>query len=154
MIPREDVAAAVFALLAPLTLGSPPLVKTVSRRIQPAAQMQPGAMPAVFQVQMDETVESISRTLEGMYVTVMNFEWFVYAHSSDPNASPSSVLNPIVDAVLGCLPAALQVPFVVDNVPMPLFWDGSIAYVEGIIMDMSIARIPVKVKVPWGVPAP
>lgn len=152
MLPREDIALALIALLAPLQSTSPPLVATLSRRIVPAVQIQPAQCPAVFQVISDEHVQEGQRTLEGMYVSVMGFDWMVYAYSApSTSTAPSSVLNPIVDAVLGKLPPA-GVPFVVDGVAMPLFWDGTIDYVDGMIANISIARIPVKVMVPWATP--
>lgn len=145
MLPREDIAATLFALTDPL--GQ---FKTRSRRIIPIAQVTAAQMPALFQMQDDESVIKDQRTLAGMYASMMRFYWIIYASSpQDQKTAPSSILNPLVDAVLATLPPS-NVPFVVDGVACPLAWDaGKVNYIEGIVVGTSVAEIPVVISVPW-----
>ena len=159
MLPSEYVAEAVFGLLSGLTTSSPPLVVTTSRAIVAAAQVQSSKLPAVYQVQTGWHPDS--RTLPNVIVRVFEFEWFVYVGA--PNAAggdpPSTLLNNIVDACIAAVPSddsgANPVPFLVANVPCPIYVDPDVAYMEAVegVSPVSIARIVIKVKVPPAVPA-
>lgn len=151
MLPREDIAAALFTLTAPLSNRLSPAgpFTTLSRRIVPAAQAQQ-LCPALFQMQDDERVLQDQRQLRGQYASNFSFFWIIYAVSTpDTSVAPSSALNPLVDAALSVLPPA-NVPFTVDGIGCVLAWDqGRVNYIEGIIADVSIAEIPITVSVPW-----
>lgn len=160
MLPSEDVAAAVFALLAPLYGGSKSPLKTLSRAIQPAAQMQADQCPAIFQVQMGQFPDAATRELGGQLARLMVFEWFVYAAGDSTTDTPASAqLNNLVDLAIGQIPTddgvTPPVPFLVDEVPCPIWWEPEIAYMEAVpgVSQMSIARIEIKVKVPPAFPA-
>lgn len=155
MLPSEDVAAAVFALLAPLSGGSKSPVVTLSRAVQPAAQMQANQCPAIFQMQLGQFPDASTRQLGGQLARIMVFEWFIYAAGDSSTATPASTqLNNLVDLALGQIPTddgeTPAVPFLVDEVPCPIWWEPEIAYMEAVpgVSQMSIARIEVKVKVP------
>ena len=161
MLPSEDVALAVFALLDALKVGSPPLVVTTSRVIQPAAQVPADAMPAIFQVQNGFVPDPMTRQLGGMVARIMMFEWFVYVAANPTDANPASTaLNQIVDAAVNQIPVQFDdgsgaVPFTVDTVPCPIWWEPDVIYMEAVpgVSNVSIARIEVKVKVPPAFPA-
>lgn len=146
MLPREDIAATLFALTDPL--GQ---FKTRSRRIIPIAQVTAAQMPALFQMQDDENIMQDQRTLSGMYASIFRFYWIIYAFSpQDQKTAPSSILNPLVDAVLGVLPPAVSVPLIVDGVGCDFSWDiGKVNYIEGIVVGTSVAEIPIAIRVPW-----
>lgn len=162
MIPSEDVAVAVFGLLSGLTAGSPAPVVTLSRSIVPASQMEAGKLPAVFQVQTGWHPKPMPRTLGNVIVRVFEFEWFLYVAASPVANGPASstALNALVDACIHCVPhgeypqATNPVPFTVDTVPCNIYVEPEVAYAEAVkgILDVSIARIAVRVEVPPAYP--
>ena len=161
MLPSEDVAVAVFGLLSGLTAGSPPAAVTVSRSILPAAQTPASKLPAVFQTQMGWTASPVDRTLPNVIVRVFEFEWFIYVAAPATLEGPpaSTALNNLVDACFAAVPSddtgSNPTPFLVDEVPCPIYVDPNVAYMEAVIglSTVSIARLSIKVKVPPAVPA-
>jgi len=155
MLPSEDIAVAVFGLLTPLGVGSPPLVRTLSRAIQPAAQMSAEMLPAIFQVQRGYVPDPTTRQLGGLVARIMIFEWYVYVWGDSTTAVPASTqLNTVADAAVNCIPVLNDdgsggVPFSVNTVPLPIWWEPDVTYMEAVpgISSVSIAMIEVKVKV-------
>jgi hypothetical protein len=156
VLPREDVAQAVFALLAPLAATSPKIVTTLSRSIVPITQAQPSACPAVYQVQPEDRGQSF-RTTEGLYAKTMVFEWWIYVAAPSDSAVPASaLLNPILDAVESALDpyTSMQLPFVVDGVQLPIFWDGKIPRLDPVpgIAQFGAAYLEIHVIIPPALP--
>lgn len=156
MLPSEDVASAVFDLWHALTTKPLSLVVTLSRAIQPAAQMQSDQCPALFQVQMGQFPDNRTRQLGGQLARIMVFELFIYVWGDSSTDVPASTqLNNIVDAVINQIPTDADgnpnpVPLFVNDVPCPIWWDPEISYMEAVpgVSSVSIARIEVKVAVP------
>jgi hypothetical protein len=81
-------------------------------------------------------------------VWVLTNEIYVYAHSSEPYASPTAILNPLVDAIEAALaPLAatgvqdLGLPDMVRHAAIA----GKIAIDEGTIRDQAVAIIPIEI---------
>lgn len=155
MIPREHIAQAVFDLSAPLSASLSPTgpFVTRSRRIIPVTQMQTSQLPALFQMQDNESQIAEWIQLKGDYASLFLYYWIIYAAAPVAVSEPSSpALNDLVDAALSVLPPA-NVPFVVDDVRMPIGWfQGKVNYIEGIVEGASVAEIPIYVKVPFALP--
>jgi len=141
MITREPIYAALFALVA----GAAAFV-TTGRRLRHWSGVAPAEQPALYMRQKGETASV--PTLGAPPVWRLAVELFVYAHSSDPYASPASVLNPLVDAVEAALaPLAatglqdLGLPAMVQHA----YIAGRVATDEGILRDQAVAVIPVEI---------
>lgn len=161
LLPTEDIAQAVFGLLAPLLVTSPPLVVSLSRNIIPATQIQADQCPAVFQIQAGFIADANTRTLGGMVARTVTFEWFVYVWGvPSDTVNPSTQLNQIVDACINAIPTdqdtGAQTPLFISGIPCPIWWEPEVSYMEAVpgITNISIARIEVKVKAPPVVPNP
>jgi hypothetical protein len=94
-VTREPIYAALFALLA----GAAPF-KVASRRLRHWTDLDPAEQPALFLVQKRET----AKQAEGAPA-----EWraeadiYLYCQAPDDETAPSSVLNPLIDAVEAAL---------------------------------------------------
>lgn len=137
---REDVYAAVFD-----QLGTVAGVVTKSRRLRHIEDMGHEEMPAVFQVQQDESWDGGRPNLPTK--KVLNVEWWVYVGEPDTTAAPSSKLNPVLDALdsaFGQDGSGYEVKTLegrVFNVKI----SGTIEIIEGVLGDRALAIVPVRV---------
>ena len=141
MIQREAIYAALFAQLA----SAAPFV-TASRRLRHWNEVTPTELPALFLRQKSETAEM--PVLGAPPVWTLVVEAHLYAHCSDPYASPASVLNPLIDAVEAALAPAVAIG--VQNLGLPVTVQhtsiaGKIAIDEGAIRDQAVAVIPIEI---------
>lgn len=144
MIARETIYAALFGLLS----GSASF-KVASRRLRHWDDVKTAEQPALFMVQEGEDAVSPSTTLPAKFV--MRIGIYIYAQEPDHNKAPSSVLNPLVDAVL----TALQQISGLDRQTLggdvtSCQVDGKIVYDEGVLGNQAVAIIPVKLIVAGG----
>ncbi len=136
----EAIYQAFFGLLS----GSASF-QTSSRRLKHWSDVPPEEQPALFVCQKERDVESKRTNLPGIWH--LEVQVWIYAWSADPDQVPSSVLNPLVDAVrdaispnggsqtLGGLVTACQI-------------SGKIEDDEGLLGDQAVAMIPVTILVP------
>ncbi|MFI4947772.1 MAG: hypothetical protein ACHQC9_03110 [Alphaproteobacteria bacterium] len=141
MIAREPIYAALFALVA----GAANFA-TTERRLRHWSELTPAEQPALFMLQKSE-VATVA-TLGAPTVWTLSVELYVYAHSSDPYATPATVLNPLIDGVeaaLAPLPATgvqdLGLPAMVQHARIA----GKIESDEGVLRDQAVAIIPVEI---------
>lgn len=91
--PREQVYAELFALGCKVT-G----ILTKSRRVVLWTKVPPEQQPAFYQAQGREIAIAEVRGIPTKWELYP--EWYVYVNAgSDPNAIPTSVINPIVDQI-------------------------------------------------------
>src|ERR1700690_1907870 len=76
---------------------------TKYRRLHAQGDPSPEEMPMFCQIQGDQTVTT-GKGLPKKYT--LSAEWWVYAYSDDLQAAPSSILNPLVDALEATLAPA------------------------------------------------
>jgi len=90
---RESIMAALFALVS----GSASFV-TSSRRLQLWTELSAAETPAIF---MAEREEQYDRKGEGLPpVVTLNVDLYIYTKPGlDSGMTPSSVLNPLLDAI-------------------------------------------------------
>jgi len=141
MIAREPIYAALFELAA----GAAGFV-TAERRLRHWSDVAPAEQPALFMTQKSET--AAVKALGAPLVWTLNVELYLYAHSSDPQLSPATVLNPLIDAVEAALaPAAttglqdLGLAAMVQHAMIA----GKIETEEGVLGDQAIAIIPIEI---------
>jgi hypothetical protein len=95
---REPIYAALFTALSTL-----PGFATKSRRLRHWSDVTPAEQPTLFQVQRRETPHETTGVPPRWTLTV---DLFLYAHGSDPTATPAALINPLVDAIEALLQAA------------------------------------------------
>jgi hypothetical protein len=79
----------------------------------------------------------------------LKFDFYIYAHSSDPYLAPASVLNPLIDALEAAL-APFPANGVWQNLGFPAgvmhtYINGTIETDEGVLGDLAIAIVPVEI---------
>lgn len=93
---REAIYAALFAKVSAAASFT-----TISRRLQHWADVSPSLQPALFQAQVEEDPQTVPG-LNTVYVLVVDL--YIYANTAgDSTLSPSTILNPLMDAVLATL---------------------------------------------------
>lgn len=140
---REAIYAALFAKGA----GAAGFV-TATRRLRHIEDLQPTEFPALYQVQMSESWAQSNSMLPP--VGTLSVEWWIYVHSTDPTASHSTQLNPLIDAAMAALllpPSATphgkqDLSGLVESVQLA----GQIQIAEGAMDDRGFARIPLVIK--------
>jgi hypothetical protein len=137
---REGIYAALFATLqAAVDTG----VVTSSRKLLHWDSVRQSAMPAMFQAQGGETaaVRTNQPTRWELMVTI-----WIYV-GTDGAAAPGPVLNPIVDAITNTLaftPAGRQT---LGGLVEYARVEGSIETSEGLLGNIEVAKIPVRMLV-------
>jgi hypothetical protein len=141
MIAREPIYAALFDLAA----GAAGFV-TAERRLRHWSDVAPPEQPALFMTQKSET--AAVKALGAPLVWTLTVELYLYAHSSDPQLSPATVLNPLIDAVEAALAPApttglqdLGLAAMVQHAMIA----GKIETEEGVLGDQAIAIIPIEI---------
>jgi hypothetical protein len=141
MIAREPIYAALFA-----RVGGAAHFVTVARRLRHWSGLTPAEQPALFMRQKTE-IAAVT-TLGAPPVWTLIVDLYLYAHAGDPFVAPSTVLNPLIDAVEAALaPLAatglqnLGVPAMVQHA----YIVGKIETDEGVLRDQAVAIIPVEI---------
>jgi len=141
MIAREPVFAALFSLLQSATAFT-----TSSRRLVNVQDLAAEAFPAAYQLQGKQIVK---KTVITPPIYEMEATWIIYAFSNDPNIAPSTVLNPLVDAVLKVLiPAPLSNALTLGGLVTQCAVSGDIEIFEGVLGDRAVAVIPLQILAP------
>lgn len=142
-VDTETAMSALFALLANV---SGVTLKTTSRRLQFVEDMQPEALPAVFQNQVARNDLFAQTTVYGADFDV---EWYVYCFQANMDLPTTPILNPLVDAVLAVLPPdGARVPLGDSGSTMTVSRAGPTHFFEGLLGERAVARIPLRIKVP------
>ncbi len=141
MIAREPIYAALFDLAA----GAAGFV-TAERRLRHWSDVAPAEQPALFMTQKSET--AAVKALGAPLVWTLTVEFYLYAHSSAPQLSPATVLNPLIDAIEAALAPApttglqdLGLAAMVQHAMIA----GKIETEEGVLGDQAIAIIPIEI---------
>ena len=141
MIAREPVFAALFALLQGAAAFT-----TSSRRLVNVQDLAAEAFPAAYQLQGKQIVKKAVITPP---IYEMEATWIIYALSNDPNIAPSTVLNPLVDAVLKILlPGPLSNALTLGGLVTQCAVSGDIDIFEGVLGDRAVAVIPLQILAP------
>ena len=137
---REPIYA---ALLTKLNVAA---FNTASRRFRMFTDVANPDMPALFLMQKDE----IATVVPGLNtVWTIQAEAAIYVSvTADPSAPPSSILNPLLDAVEAALaPSPVTNKQTLGGLVQHCCISGPIRIDEAINGDVSIAIIPIEIKV-------
>jgi|SRR6185437_3978582 len=135
---REPIYAALFALLSGAAGFS-----TVGRRLQ--SWEDTPAQPALFQIQAGEKA---SEKFPGAPLRwQLSVRAWIYCQSdASPTSVPSSVLNPLVDAVVAALsPTPAGEKQTLGGLVLNAWVDGEIRIFEGVLGQQAVAIIPISI---------
>lgn len=116
---------------------------TVSRRLAFVEELDPAMFPCIYQ---NQVLESPGLTVMDGYVAMWFFDvdWYIYALQSDTDAPATTVLNPIVDAVLTVTASGVELGGVMCSFAV----NGAMRTYEGILGDRAVAVLPIRITVP------
>jgi hypothetical protein len=148
-INREQIAAALFA-----TVSNAARFVTINRRLRFWSDVSPAEQPALFMSEKGGEATTEGRTFNMPVIHTLNFDFYIYAHSSDPYLSPAMILNPLVDAIELVLspifaPDGSITGFNTLGLDGMVIWarlHGRVATDEGVLGDQTFAIVPVEVK--------
>ena len=134
---REPVYQALFDLLS-ASAG----FLTTGRRLQ--GWEDTPEQPALFQMQVGEKAEQKALGLTQWKLSV---RVWIYARSDEASGTaPSSVLNPLVDAVCAAVaPVPAGERQTLGGLALNAFVDGEIRTFEGVLGRQAVAIIPVSI---------
>ena len=117
---------------------------TVSRRLQDWTDVGADQQPALFQVQKGEVFIQQKGLPKKADLAV---DLYIYAYSNDTSTPPSTILNPLLDAVENLLqPNPGQDAVTLDIPGVSHIWiSGKIETDEGILGDQSVCIIPISI---------
>jgi hypothetical protein len=141
---REDIYAALFAIVQ--TAATAAGAKTCSRKLRHWDDVKASEQPAIFQVQR---TESSNQKLKVPAIWTLNIDLYVYVNTSDdPRAAPSTLLNPIIDALEAVMPPDEEKaggPQTLGGLVSHCWIAGTIETSEGVLGDQEVAIIPVEI---------
>ncbi len=141
MIIREQISVALFDLVS----GAAEFA-SISRRLRHWADVDPADQP--FLCMSEKGGDAHTKALGAPQIWTMHFDLHVYVNSSDPYKAPSTILNPLLDAVEKALAPSpvtgiqnLGLPAMVQHA----YIEGKLETDEGVLGDQAVAVIPVMV---------
>ena len=146
---REQVALALFTLLESLKISGNPAFVTTSRRPQLWASTT--SFPALYMGNPKESYEYQHGTSSPAHIT-LDFDIFIYINVSDPNVTPDTQMNSLIDAIEAALqgtPATNGVQSlggIVDH----CWIEGSVLRAPGYLNGQGMALMTIRVLVPFG----
>lgn len=139
---REAIYAALFAKFQNATN-----FVTISRRLQHWTDVPASAQPALFQAQVDETAHTTPGP--GIPVTfILRVDLYLYANTSgDATISPSTILNPLIDAALAAIaPEPISGKQTLGGLVDYCYVDGRLVTDEGVLGNQGVCIIPIVMK--------
>ncbi len=137
---REAIYSALFAKLAGVAGFN-----TVSRRLTHWSEVPGAKQPALYQVQVGETLIT-SKGVPPKYQ--IDVELYLYAHTGENSLiDPSTVLNPLIDAIEAVLepdPATGYQTLGLSNVSHCRI-EGRVATSEGLLGGQGVVIIPISI---------
>jgi len=152
MIPtREQVFAALWARVSAATIGGNPAFVTKDRTVLPWDAVPSELYPCLF---MAKGSEQIARVRGLPPKITMNALLYIYAitnaQSDDSAASPSEILNPLLDAIDAALaPDSNETnTCTLGGIVSHAWISGEIMTTEGALGNIEAALVPIEVLVP------
>lgn len=143
-INREAIYQALFSAVAAIQINGSAVFVTSSRRLQPWNKVPAISQPALFQAETRQVPAANPRirTRWELYS-----ELYVYVNTGDdPNAVPSSQLNPILDAIDQMFPEQAGA---LNNLGIANIYDarisGTVEIYENVLAAQSVALIPIRI---------
>ena len=141
MIAREAIYVALWELAAAAANFA-----CANRRLRHWADVAPAEQPALFM--SEKGGHATIKALGAPIVWTLHAEFYVYVHSSDPCLAPSTVLNPLLDALEAALAPSPSTG--IQNLGLPdmvqhAYIAGKIETDEGVLGNQAIAIVPVDI---------
>ncbi len=144
LLARETILTALFGVVASVAA-----FKTVGRRLVLPRAMSDAGKPALFMVDADETY---SYTAHAQKVTLQVDLWIYTASGLDPNATPASELNGILDALDAALrPTGADLPlnsFTLGGLVEHCRIAGRVLKDAGDVTGLGLAIVPLELLIP------
>ena len=139
---REDIYKALFVLIQ--TAATAAGAKTCSRKLRHWADVPAAEQPTIFQIQRNET-STQQRGVPAKWT--LNVDIYVYVNTGkDPKAAPSTLLNPILDAIEAVMsPCEPDGPQTLGGLVSHCWIAGTIETAEGVLGSQEVAIIPVEI---------
>ena len=137
---REAIAVALFNLVK-----TPGALVTTSRRLKHWSDVPAEEQPALFQAQGKEAVDTSAQKMGAPNTHKIEFQLYIYTHSTDPTAPPSTLLNQILDAIEAAMTPTPGTKQTLGGLAQHAFISGSIETDEGVLGDQAVAIIPIEV---------
>src|SRR5690348_2001477 len=135
---REPIYSALFALLSAAASFA-----TSSRRLRHWSDVGSAEQPALFVVQKSETAERKAGLPAKWRAAV---DVYVYVHAPDDETAPSTVLNPLLDAIEAALAPQGSVQ-TLGGLAAHAWIAGKIETDEGVLGGQAVAIVPVEILV-------
>jgi hypothetical protein len=134
---REPIYAALFSLLS----GAAGFNRK-SRKLPHWNDVSNGEQPALFVIQKNEA--AIQKT---NFPTIwrLNVDVYLYVKSDDPSVAPSTIINPILDAVTNVLTPVGDYNQTLGGLVQYARISGAIETDEGLLGEQSVVIIPVEI---------
>lgn len=138
---RETIHAALFAKLSTAAGFA-----TASRRLKHWNDTPAAEQPALFLSHKTESAEP-RQGLPTLWT--LDFDAYLYARAPDRATSPSSVLNPMLDAISGAIAPdnATMSAQTLGGLVAHCWIEGSVETDEGTLGDQAVAIIPIRILV-------
>jgi len=142
---REPIYAALFALLADAAGFT-----TASRRLRHWSDVAAAEQPALFMAQKSETAEQ-RRGLPTKWIC--DVDAYLYCHAPDELTAPTTILNPLLDAIEAALAPQPGGGDIVANTQTlgglvyQISLDGKIETDEGTLGGQAVAIVPIRITV-------
>jgi hypothetical protein len=140
---REPIYEALFALLA----AAAPF-QTASRRLRHWSNVEAAEQPALFQVQKRETAKEAEGAPAQWRAEI---DVYVYCQAPDDETPPTSVLNPLIDAIeLALQPSGADMTLGVQTLgglARHCWISGAIETDEGALGGQAVAIVPIEILV-------
>ena len=141
MIDREAIYSALWGLA-----GGAADFAAANRRLRHWTDVSPAEQPALF---MSEKGGHAAQKRPGTPTQwTLYADFFVYVHSSDPYAAPTTLLNPLIDALEAALAPSpttglqqLGLPQMVQHAWIA----GKVVTDEGVLGDQAVAVVPIEI---------
>lgn len=145
---RENIYAALIGILDNLLLDG--TLKTLSRRLEFAEEVDPSRLPGVWQLQIKESPAEYANT--GIACWNFDVDWYVYFCFNDETSPTTPGMVPVVDKIMECLPhddnGNIAAQFIVDDLQITLILRESLEYFEGLLNNKAVVLIPLRLLVP------
>ena len=141
MIIRESIYCALWELGS-----SAARFASADRRLRHWADVSPAEQPALFM--SEKGGQAAVKRLGAPIVWTLYAEFYLYAHSSDPYLAPTTILNPLLDALETALAPSPTTG--IQNLGLPemvqhAYISGKVQTDEGVLGDQAIAIVPVEI---------
>jgi hypothetical protein len=143
MIDREAIYSALWEKVS----GAANFA-TKSRRLVHWSDVSSAEQPALFMSQKAQRAETKGTNTNLPIEWMLEADFYIYVHSSDPYLAPAILLNPLIDAVEAALkvdPLTGEQDLGLPGMVIHARINGRVETAEGVLGDQELAIIPVEI---------